>query len=96
MKFTDSGRVTLRALLIEEQGEDIVVRFEVQDTGPGLSPEQLERLFQPFEQVDGSAARRHGLFETAHVVDPTVCPVRCGSLPRGQKIRPRLFFHHSP
>ena len=36
------------------------MRFEVQDTGPGLSPEQLERLYQPFEQVDGSAARRHG------------------------------------
>ncbi|HRD96884.1 MAG TPA: PAS domain S-box protein [Rubrivivax sp.] len=60
VKFTDSGRVTLRALLVEDRGQDIVVRFEVQDTGPGLSPQQRERLFQPFEQVDGSAARRHG------------------------------------
>ncbi|CAD5374901.1 putative Histidine kinase [Rubrivivax sp. A210] len=60
VKFTDRGRVALRALLVADRGDDLVVRFEVQDSGPGLSEAQCARLFQPFEQVDGSAARRHG------------------------------------
>ncbi|MEY2688803.1 MAG: hypothetical protein RL375_3001 [Pseudomonadota bacterium] len=60
VKFTDHGRIALRALLLEDRGDELLVRFEVQDTGPGLSAEQCARLFQPFEQVDGSNVRRHG------------------------------------
>ena len=36
------------------------IRVEVADTGIGMSPEQMERLFQPFTQVDSSAGRKHG------------------------------------
>ncbi len=60
VKFTDAGGVSLRALLIDDRGDDLTVRFEVQDTGPGLSADQRARLFQPFEQLDGSAVRRFG------------------------------------
>jgi signal transduction histidine kinase/HPt (histidine-containing phosphotransfer) domain-containing protein len=55
VKFTERGHVVLR---IASQGARHV--FEVSDTGIGLTPEQISRLFQPFEQADNSSTRRHG------------------------------------
>lgn len=60
VKFTEQGRVCLRSILLEEQGDALMVRFEVEDTGIGLTPEQQNRLFQTFEQADGSTSRRFG------------------------------------
>jgi PAS domain S-box-containing protein len=60
VKFTERGSIVLRAGVLEERGEDLLVRFEVEDTGPGIAPEQMIRLFQPFAQADASLARRHG------------------------------------
>jgi len=55
IKFTTSGQVGLR---VSVQGDRVC--FEVSDTGPGMSPEQMARLFEPFTQGDGSLTRRHG------------------------------------
>ena len=55
-KFTAAGSVTVRA---KASGPGRV-RIEVIDTGIGIHPEDQERLFQPFEQADGSTTRRHG------------------------------------
>ncbi len=55
IKFTESGSVTLG---IARDGEQLV--FTVTDTGIGMTPEQLARLFRPFEQADGSTTRRFG------------------------------------
>jgi len=60
VKFTHHGRVALRSLLLTEQGDELRVRFEVADTGIGLTDEQQARLFRAFEQADGSTARRFG------------------------------------
>ncbi|MEW6678317.1 MAG: bacteriohemerythrin [Pseudomonadota bacterium] len=60
VKFTDAGTVTLRVHVSEETDLDALVRFEVQDTGMGIEPDQLERLFRPFEQADNSRTRQHG------------------------------------
>jgi CheY-like chemotaxis protein len=60
IKFTTAGGVTLRARVVEETAEQQLVRFEVEDTGPGIEPEQLRKLFTAFEQGDASATRRHG------------------------------------
>ncbi|HEV2105774.1 MAG TPA: CHASE4 domain-containing protein, partial [Candidatus Eisenbacteria bacterium] len=59
IKFTERGgvRVGVRA---EPAGADATLRFEVADTGIGITPEQLARLFQPFAQADGSTTRRYG------------------------------------
>ena len=54
-KFTRDGQVRLRAR--RHGGE---VEFEVEDTGIGLSPEQIAGLFQPFVQVDGGTTRSFG------------------------------------
>jgi len=60
LKFTERGSVAVRVQLVRAQGETLLLRFEVEDTGPGLEPRQLERLFDSFEQGDASTTRRHG------------------------------------
>ena len=61
VKFTPAGgQVALEVKELEAPGPGVRLRFAVSDTGEGMSPEMLERLFQPFEQEDGTTARRHG------------------------------------
>ena len=60
VKFTDSGSVTVRARCEGVMEDAVLVRFEVQDTGPGIPPDVLDRLFAPFEQADNSNTRVHG------------------------------------
>ncbi len=60
VKFTDSGSITLRAMVAEETDLDVLLRFEVQDTGVGISPETASRLFSAFEQADNSTTRKYG------------------------------------
>jgi signal transduction histidine kinase/DNA-binding response OmpR family regulator len=60
IKFTEVGEVTLRAELVEDAPDAVVVLFEVSDTGIGMSEEQRSRLFKPFTQADASTTRRYG------------------------------------
>ena len=60
VKFTEQGTISLRARRLEEHGDEILVRFEVQDTGIGITTENLSRLFQSFEQADVSTTRKYG------------------------------------
>ena len=60
VKFTERGSVILRLYALSDIDERPTVRFEVTDTGIGLSPEQQERLFQPFSQADASHMRHFG------------------------------------
>lgn len=60
IKFTEQGGITLRALLVADQGERVDLRFEVQDTGIGISNEQQSRIFDAFEQAQSSTTRQYG------------------------------------
>jgi CheY-like chemotaxis protein len=60
VKFTEHGEVLISTHILEQSAEDAVVRFEVRDTGIGLSPEQKGRLFQRFSQADNSTTRKFG------------------------------------
>jgi two-component system, sensor histidine kinase and response regulator len=60
VKFTERGRVVVRALLAETSSRYARVRFEVQDSGIGIDEETLPKLFEPFVQADGSASRTYG------------------------------------
>ncbi|MBL8446374.1 MAG: EAL domain-containing protein [Zoogloeaceae bacterium] len=59
VKFTDTGEAGLRVAEIRRSGTDIWLRFEVLDTGPGVSDEFQERMFESFMQADASASRRY-------------------------------------
>jgi PAS domain S-box-containing protein len=58
LKFTDSGTVGVH--VGRDPAQPGMLRWEVRDTGIGISPEQLQRLFSPFSQADASMARRYG------------------------------------
>lgn len=60
VKFTEHGSVVLRGSVLSEHEGMLNLRFEVQDTGIGLCTEQINRLFQAFEQADSSISRTHG------------------------------------
>ncbi|KAK0550724.1 hypothetical protein OC844_006678 [Tilletia horrida] len=60
IKFTDHGNITLEVTETFEDSESVVVRFDISDTGCGISPATMQRLFQPFSQADPSTARRFG------------------------------------
>ena len=60
VKFTEAGTITLRVLQVEKSLVGVLLRFEVQDTGIGISAEDKERLFTAFEQADGSMTRKYG------------------------------------
>lgn len=70
IKFTQTGRVSVRARATAGNDADsLTLRIEVVDTGIGLTPEQISRLFQAFEQADGSTTRKHGGFGLGLVIN---------------------------
>jgi signal transduction histidine kinase/HPt (histidine-containing phosphotransfer) domain-containing protein len=60
VKFTEHGKLVLRARLEQEDGDALRVRFEVSDTGPGIEPGKMAKLFEAFEQADASTSRKYG------------------------------------
>jgi signal transduction histidine kinase/DNA-binding response OmpR family regulator/HPt (histidine-containing phosphotransfer) domain-containing protein len=60
VKFTERGEVVVALQVVQRDVASVSLRFEVQDCGIGMSPEQQQRLFQPFSQADASTSRRYG------------------------------------
>ncbi|MEO5345580.1 MAG: response regulator [Magnetococcus sp. YQC-9] len=60
VKFTERGRVVLATRMVAEGPDDWLLRFEVRDTGIGMTGEQMAKLFQEFTQADSSTTRKHG------------------------------------
>lgn len=60
IKFTSTGWISLTCEELYEDEERLQMRFEVTDTGCGISKAALSRLFHPFTQADPSTARRYG------------------------------------
>jgi len=59
VKFTDGGRINIGVSNPDRDGERLLLRFSVSDTGVGIADEVAARLFHPFEQGDDSTTRRH-------------------------------------
>jgi two-component system sensor histidine kinase/response regulator len=60
IKFTEQGAVVIRVASVDETPNTVTMRFEVSDTGTGISPEAQSRIFEEFAQGDGSTTRKHG------------------------------------
>lgn len=60
IKFTETGEVVIKVILENEEDNHVTIRFEVSDTGIGISEEGKKQLFKSFSQVDASVTRRYG------------------------------------
>ena len=60
VKFTEAGEIVISVKVVEETDFEYLFRFEVRDTGIGLTEEHREKLFQSFQQADTSISRRYG------------------------------------
>jgi two-component system sensor histidine kinase/response regulator len=60
VKFTQEGEIAVRVTEFESDGEDVVLRFEIEDTGIGIDPDKLDMIFNPFVQADMSTSRKYG------------------------------------
>jgi PAS domain S-box-containing protein len=60
IKFTESGRVVLRVLCVRRETARVDLKFEIIDTGIGISPDQQAKLFNPFTQADSTTRRQYG------------------------------------
>ena len=60
IKFTESGEIVVETVVESSQDGRVQLRFDVRDTGIGLTPEQSGKLFQAFSQADGSTTRKYG------------------------------------
>ena len=81
IKFTEQGEIALRASVVTQSDTDLLARFEVTDTGIGIAPDQIDKLFVAFEQADSSTTRRYegtglGLAITRRLV--TLMGGQCG------------------
>jgi|GEM_PF-5508842 len=60
VKFTQHGGITVSVALLETSGDTALLRFSVSDTGIGIKPPDIEKIFAPFTQADSSTSRKYG------------------------------------
>jgi len=60
IKFTEKGEITTCVRLEQDEKEDVILRFEVADTGIGIPPDRVQAIFGAFSQADGSTTRKYG------------------------------------
>ncbi len=59
IKFTEKGEVTIQVELINEEADFVQLKFSIKDTGIGIDPTRLEKLFQPFYQLDTAVGKKY-------------------------------------
>lgn len=60
MKFTNKGEVFISVKISGQENQDLVLQFDIRDTGIGIPPDKLNKLFKAFSQVDSSTTRKYG------------------------------------
>ncbi len=60
VKFTTAGEISVQTTVEKETKTDVTLRFEVKDTGTGILPDKVDKLFDAFTQADGSTSRKFG------------------------------------
>ncbi len=80
IKFTDHGEVVVRVTAPANKNDHYMLQFAVQDTGIGIAPERLDRLFQAFSQGDVSTTRRYGGTGLGLVISQRLCELMGGAI----------------
>jgi two-component system, sensor histidine kinase and response regulator len=60
VKFTSTGKIEVSTELVSQTSDKAKIKFVISDTGIGMTPDQIARLFQPFTQADSSTTRKYG------------------------------------
>ena len=81
IKFTERGSVRLRASVVAEDAQSVVLRFEVRDTGIGIPADTVERLFSAFVQADNSTTRKYGGTGLGLIITRRLAACRTGAGP---------------
>ena len=79
-KFTEKGDITLSVKLLQQVNNNVKLHFCVKDTGIGMTPEQLGRLFNAFTQADGSTTRKYGGTGLGLVISKSLVELMGGQL----------------
>jgi PAS domain S-box-containing protein len=74
IKFTEKGKIAVNCKVLERNNENIVLLFDISDTGMGISEKDLDTIFQAFFQLDSSYSRKHGgtglgLYISKHIIE---------------------------
>src|SRR5690606_13306382 len=80
VKFTSHGNVVVAASLAGETEDTVRIRFAVSDTGIGMTPEQVQRLFTPFTQADSSTTRKYGGTGLGLTISQRICELMGGAI----------------
>jgi len=80
IKFTESGEIVVAATSRLLDGQQYELGFAVTDSGPGIAPERLGRLFKPFSQEDASVARRYGGTGLGLAICKRLCELMGGTI----------------
>ncbi|MCQ2124143.1 MAG: response regulator [Fibrobacter sp.] len=79
-KFTEKGDITLIVKLLQKKGNNVKLSFCVKDTGIGMTPEQVAKLFNAFTQADGSTTRKYGGTGLGLVISKSLVELMGGQL----------------
>jgi signal transduction histidine kinase/CheY-like chemotaxis protein len=80
IKFTEKGEVVVRATALQETNENVLIGFEVHDTGIGIAPELQNEIFNPFSQADGSTTRKFGGTGLGLSISKQLCEMMGGEI----------------
>ena len=94
-KFTEKGTITLEAARTHEPTGDWIT-FRVGDTGIGMTPEQVAKLFQPFTQADASTTRKYGGTGLGLAISKHFCEMMGGEVTASSTIGRGLDLHRPP
>ncbi len=80
IKFTEKGEVMVRATALQETNENVLIGFEVHDTGIGIAPELQNEIFNSFSQADGSTTRKFGGTGLGLSISKQLCEMMGGEI----------------